>query len=185
MLALQRGLIDQSQLLAAFESWSRAPPADGRHHGRDGDDRRTWPHAAGRTGREPSLTGWRSRDRLTQIFRPRSRTRAPPIARSARELVSTRSSSPTRARVSPSCGRTLGADSARSSSHTIPSWIVMSRSSSSRRTARLTRSASHGFSGRRRSPAGWSIQGSCRCTDWAVMPTGVPTTRCGSSRARP
>ena len=38
------------------------------------------------------------------------------------------------------------------------------------------------FLPRLRLPVGWSTRASCRSTAWVPMPTGVPTTPCGSSR---
>ena len=209
LLALQNGLIDQGQLVAAFQAWTlRQGPAAGRPLDRPRRPRRR--RAGGRRGAgrrctskkhggdaEKSLAavpaGRSTRESLARLGdpdieatlghrRPPASTR--PTARTPTAPPATPSARPPpTASGSASSGRTPGAAWAPSSWRSTPSCTARWRSSRSSTATPTTRPAGSGSCSRPRSPAGWSTRGSCRSTAWGPTATAGRTTPCGSSAA--
>ena len=207
LLALQNGLIDQGQLVAAFQAWTRdkaRPLADHlvARGDLDADERAAVEalvalHLKKHGGdAEKSLAaipaGRSTRESLARLGDPdieatlghvgSASTRAGRRRRPHRQLRRRHGHQPT-ASGSASSGRTPGAAWAPSSWRSTPSCTARWRSSRSSTATPTTRSAASGSCSRPRSPAGWSTRASSRSTAWAPTPTAGPTTRCGSSAA--
>ena len=207
LLALQTGLIDQAQLVAAFQAWTRdqGPPPG----------RASWPRRATSTPSTDPGRGTGRRAPQDARRRPREEPggdRRRPLH--PREPGADRRS-PTRRLARP---RRLGLDRARRRPR--PHRQLLRRHGHLRRpavprppaprprrpgrrlrrprrraaprggaeadprpTTPTTRPAASGSCSRPRSPAGWSTPGSSRSTAWGPTATAGPTTPCGSSAA--
>ncbi len=202
LIALQVGLIDQSQLVAAFQAWARdkrRPLADhlGERGVLDADARAAVEamvalHLRSHNGDlEKSLAslpvGRSTRERLAglcdadldaslqHVLRPSPTLTAPPRSRLGHRRP-TASGSACSARMPAVVWVKCSWRSMASSTARSPS----SRSSTATPT---TPPAATDFSSRPRSPAASSTLVSCRCTGSASTPTAAPITRCGSSAA--
>ena len=209
LLALQNGLIDQGQLVAAFQAWTRdkaRPLADhlvalgdldaeqragvealvARHLKKHGGDLEQSLAAisAGRSTRE-SLAGIGDADIEASLVPPWLQRRD---CGGGRHGPQPRAMPPAGRRQtasgSASCAHMPRAASAPSSS---PSTSELHREVALKqildRATPTTRPAASGSCWRRRSPAGWSTRGSSRSTAWGPTATAGPTTPCGSSAA--
>ena len=199
LLALQNGLIDQGQLVAAFQAWTldkvqapgRSPRSPGRPRRRreagclealadvhlekhGGDAEKSL--AAVPAGRRPARAWLRPR-------RPRHRRDARPGRLGLRPRLTTARTAPpampsarppATASGSASCGRTPAAAWGPCSWRSTPSCTARWRSSRSSTTTPTTRPAGSGSCSRPRSPAGWSTPASSRSTAWAPTRDGRP-----------
>ena len=205
LLALQNGLIDQVQLVAAFQAWTRdkaRPLADHlvargdldaeqragrRGHGRSAPEeaRRRRREEPGRDPRRPvhprgARRAGRPRDRAhpRPARPPACRWRRRPHGQLRRRHGHLRRPAvprPPAARPGRP-GRRLRRPRRRAEPRG-------GAEADPRPTTPTTRSAGSGSCWRPRSPAGWSTRGSSRSTAWAPTTTAARTTRCGSSGA--
>ena len=209
LLALQTGIINQGQLVAAFQAWTLDKMRNladilvargdlnavqrglleglaDQHLQKHGDVEKSLAAVPANRSTRASLAALGEPEieaTLARVARskngpatePKTTTPTAPAAfPSARP--------PPTASGSASCGRMRGAAWGPSSWRSTASCTARWRSSRSSRSTPTTRSAASGSSPRPRSPAGSSTRASSPSTAWARIPSGVLTTRCGSSR---